>query len=308
MTSRPTLSPPPKGLSGISLFGVSLFLVLVWGSAFTMIDVAVRTVSPDWLVALRMSFGAGLVLVYAIMRGHRLPPLRDKRWVWYSVLGLTGASLPFVLIAIGMKSVDSGLSAIIVGVMPLITIVLAHFFTDEKLNTWKLLGFVMGFFGIVILFLPKELSLTLVKDWQAQILILIGAACYAVTTIIASRAPKTPSPIAAAMMLLLGAAISVIWAFAHTGLPTTPNMTALVCILLLGLGSTGIATVVYLWVIDMAGPSAIAQINYFVPVCSVVLGVWLLKEPLDWRIFVSLFVIIMGVMISKIGGPNRPSA
>ncbi|GGX56723.1 multidrug transporter [Litorimonas cladophorae] len=269
-----------------------------------MVDVAVRTVSPDWLVAFRMSFGAGLVLVYAVIAGHRLPPLRDKRWVWYSVLGLTGASLPFVLIAIGMKSVDSGLSAIIVGAMPLITIILAHFFTDEKLTAWKLLGFVMGFGGIIILFLPTELSLTLVKDWQAQLLILMGATCYALTTVIASRAPETPSPVAATMMLFMGALISVVWAYAHSGPPTVPNATALFCIIALGLGSTGAATVIYLWVIDMAGPSAIARINYFVPVCSVILGVWLLNEPLDWRIFVSLAVIILGVIISKLGGAD----
>jgi drug/metabolite transporter (DMT)-like permease len=304
MTTRSSLTRPRLGLSKIQLLGVSAFLVLVWGSAFTMVDVAVRTVSPDWLVAFRMSFGAGLVLVYAIIAGHRLPPLRDKRWIWYSVLGLTGASLPFVLIAIGMKSVDSGLSAIIVGAMPLITIILAHFFTDEKLTAWKLLGFVMGFGGIVILFLPTELSLTLVKDWQAQLLILMGATCYALTTVIASRAPETPSPVAATMMLFMGALISVVWAYAHSGAPTVPNATALFCIIALGLGSTGAATVIYLWVIDMAGPSAIARINYFVPVCSVILGVWLLNEPLDWRIFVSLAVIILGVIISKLGGAD----
>lgn len=304
MTTRPSITRPRLGLSKLQLLGVSAFLVLVWGSAFTMVDVAVRTVSPDWLVAFRMSFGAGLVLVYAIIAGHRLPPLRDKRWIWYSVLGLTGASLPFVLIAIGMKSVDSGLSAIIVGAMPLITIILAHFFTDEKLTAWKLLGFVMGFGGIIILFLPTELSLTLVKDWQAQLLILMGATCYALTTVIASRAPETPSPVAATMMLFMGALISVVWAYTHSGPPTVPNATALFCIIALGLGSTGAATVIYLWVIDMAGPSAIARINYFVPVCSVILGVWLLNEPLDWRIFVSLAVIILGVIISKLGGAD----
>ncbi len=302
----PTL--PHKGLHGLPLLGISLFLILVWGSAFTMVDVAVRTVSPDWLVAFRMTFGAAIVLAYALLIGHRLPPLRDKRWLWYITLGFTGASFPFVLLAMGMKTIDSGLTAIIVGVMPLITIVLAHFFTNEKLTPWKLVGFIMGFGGIVVLFLPKELSLALVKDWQAQVLILIAATSYAVTTVIASRAPDTPSPVAAAMMLFMGAAMSVGWALVNSGPPMMPNMTALLCLLALGLGSTGAATVVYLWVIDVAGLSVIARINYFVPVCSVILGVWLLKEPLDWRIYVSLFVIILGVVISKIGEPKSKSA
>jgi drug/metabolite transporter (DMT)-like permease len=146
----------------LDLLAVALFLILVWGSAFTMIGVAVRTLSPEWLVAYRMIVGAIIVILYAQIIGHKLPPLRDSRWIWYFAIGTIGASLPFVFIAHGQKTVDSGLSAILIGTMPLMTIVLAHFFTDEKLNRWKLIGFLMGFIGIVILFLPKELSLSLV--------------------------------------------------------------------------------------------------------------------------------------------------
>jgi len=166
-----------------------------------MVGAAVRTLSADWLVAYRMTVGAIVVLIYSHLAGHRLPPLRDTRWIWYFVMAITGASLPFILMAHGQKTVDSGLSAIIVGTMPLITIILAHFFASEKLTAWKLVGFAIGFAGTVVLFLPENLSFALVEDWKAQSLILLGAFFYAVTTVIASRAPETPAPIAAAMML-----------------------------------------------------------------------------------------------------------
>ncbi len=269
-----------------------------------MVGVAVRTLSPEWLVSYRMIVGALFVLTYSRFLGHRLPPIRDRRWVWYAVMAVTGASLPFVLLAIGQQTVDSGLTAILVGTMPLITIVLAHFFTVEKLTAMKLIGFLMGFAGIVVLFLPTEFSFALVADWQAQLLILSASFCYAVTTIIASRTPDTPSSVGAAIMLLMSAGLSTVWAAFVSGPPPIPDMTALLCILGLGLGSTAIATVTYLWVIDVAGPSVMARINYFVPICSVVLGVTLLNEALDWRIFVALFVILLGVVVSKMGGAD----
>jgi len=288
-------------LSGWPLIAVALFLVIVWGSAYTMIGVAVRTLSPEWLVSYRMMFGAALVILFCKLKGYRLPPITDIRWRWYSVMAIFGASLPFVLIANGQRTVDSGLTAILSGTMPLITIILAHFFTEERLNRWKLFGFVMGFVGIIILFLPKDLSPSLVADWKAQLLILAAAACYAITTIIAARAPETSSPAAAAMLLTMGALLSTIWALGTTAPPPMPDMTALLCILALGLGSTGIATITYLWVIDRAGPSVMAKLNYFVPVASVFFGVTLLGEVLDWRIFVSFAIIIIGLMISRIG-------
>ena len=300
----------PKDLPGLkpaTLMSVAVFLVLIWGSAFTLVGAAVRTLSPEWLVSYRMIVGAAFVLIYSFAVGHRLPNLRDPRWIWYTVIGLTGASLPFLLLAMGQKTVDSGLTAILVGTMPLITILLAHVFTPEKLTRMKLIGFLIGFAGIVILFLPKDLSLSLVADWRAQVLILIAAIFYAVTTIVASRAPETPSSVGAAMMLIIGALISTGWALFAAGPPPVPEKVALLSAIGLGVGSTGIATILYLWVIDMVGPSVMARINYFIPLCSVIMGVIFLKEALDWRIFVALFVIFFGVIVSNIKKPTRAS-
>ena len=266
-----------------------------------MVGAAVRTLSPDWLVAYRMIIGAAVVYICSRILGHRLPPLNDRRWIWYFFMAITGASLPFVLLAHGQQTVDSGLTAIIAGTMPLIVIILAHFFTSEKLTAWKFIGFATGFVGIVVLFLPKDLSFALVADWKAQSLILLAAFFYASTAIIASRAPATPSPVAAAMMLTIGAVMSTIWAASVSGPPPMPEMTALFCAIGLGLGSTGVATMTYLWLIDEVGPSVVARINYFVPVCSVFLGVTLMKEILDWRIFVAFFVILIGVIVSRLG-------
>jgi len=293
------------GLSGIKLIAVALFLILTWGSAFTMVGVAVRTLSPDWLVAYRMIVGAIVVGAYGFYAGHKFPPLRDIRWIWYAFMALAGASLPFVMLAMGQQTVDSGLTAIIVGTMPLITIILAHFFTSEKLTLWKFIGFLMGFMGIVVLFMPENLSPTLIADWRPQLLILGAAACYAIVTITASRAPDTPSSIGAAMMLSLGALLSTLWASFNSGSPPMPNMIELLCILGLGFGSTGVATMVLLWIVDTSGPSLVARINYFVPVCSVILGVVFLNEELDWRIFFALFVILLGIIISRIGEAKK---
>jgi len=299
-------APAQSGLSGVSLLAVALFLILIWGSAFTMVGAAVRTLSPDWLVAYRMIIGALVVFIYSRILGHKLPPLKDQRWVWYVFMALTGTSLPFVLLAHGQQTVDSGLTAIIAGTMPLITIILAHFFTSEKLTRWKLTGFTIGFAGIVVLFLPKDLSFALVSDWKAQGLILLASFFYASTTIIASRTPATPSPVAATMMLTIGALISTVWAASVAGPPPMPEMTALLCAIGLGLGSTGVATMVYLWLVDEVGPSVVARINYFLPVCSVFLGVTIMKEVLDWRIFVAFFVILIGVIISRFEKSSTP--
>ncbi len=274
-------------------------LVLIWGSAFTMVSVGVDYIKPIWLVAYRLIIGAMLVTAYAYYKGQRLPKLSDVRWRWYCLLGLTGSALPFFFLSIGQMSVDSGLTAIIVGSMPLMTIILAHFFAQEYLNARKLIGFVIGFIGIVILFLPEDFSFSLVGDWRAQLLILFSAFLYAVTTIIAKHVPKTPSSTGAAMMLICAAIISTLYGI-YDGVPRQiPPAIGLWMMIGLSIGSTAIATILYLYVIEQKGPSMMAKINYFVPVTSVIFGCFLLGEDFSWRMVLSFIIIAVGVMIAQ---------
>ena len=303
MTTRISDSAPSTASQGLSwpvLISVSCILVLIWGAAYTMIGVGVKHMSPIWLVAYRLVIGAVLVTGFALARGQRFPRFSDPRWRWYLMLGITGSVLPFFLISTGQVKVDSGISAIIVGAMPIMTILLAHYFADEPLTPMKMLGFFIGFLGIVILFLPDDFSLALIGDWKAQLLIVGGAVCYAFTTVFAKRAPKTQSAIGASMMLIWAAVIGVIAAL-FTGLPEqSPAMMGHLMAWGLGIGSTGIATVMYLWVIEKTGPTMLAKINYFTPVVSVIFGVWILSEPFTLRVIISFVIIIAGILITRL--------
>lgn len=290
----------PKPLSRPVLLTLCLSLILIWGSAFNFVGVGVDHISPFWLTAWRLVVGALFLTAYALLSGARFPALSDRRWVWYSGLGLTGAVVPFLLMAQGQKTVDSGLTAVIVGAMPLITILLAHFFTSEKLTLFKIVGFFIGFLGVAVLFLPDDFAVGLTGDWKAQLLILGAAFCYGGTTVAAKNAPITNAAVGAAIMMIAASVAGVGSALIVDPGGHVPNLTALIMILLLGFGATGIATILYLVFIERVGPSAMARLNYFPPVASVVFGVWFLHEPFTWKIALAFAIIILGVFVSRI--------
>ena len=277
---------------------IALFLIVIWGTAYTLVGVGVRSLSPIWLVAGRTLVACALMLAVVYGTGRRLPGFRDPRWLWYALLGQTGVTVPFYLLSEGQTRVDSGLTAIIIGAMPILTVVLAHFFTQEKLDVRKLVGFAIGFLGIVLLFLPEDISFGLVAEWRHQSLLLIAALLYAVTTVMAKNAPETDSLVGAAIMILSAAATASLGALA-SGLPEPIPAHVWWVVLGLGVGSTALGTIAYLFVVDRAGPSAMAKINYFPPVVSVVAGVWLLGEPFSWRVVAAFAVIMLGVAVSR---------
>lgn len=278
---------------------VALVLIFVWGIAYTMIGVAVKHISPIWIVSGRCILGAILVTAYMTFKGHRLPSLRDKAWLYYAGLAMTGMVLPFWLISVGQVKVESGISSILVSAMPLMTIVLAHFFVDEALTWRKFIGFVIGFAGIIILFLPDDFSLSLIENWPSQLCILGAALFYAITTVAAKKAPDVPSLVGASMMLIFASVAATLWAVT-TGLPQGPiPPIAWAMIVGLAVGSTGIGTILYLYFIKMAGASAMAKVNYFPPLVSVAAGIWLLNEEFEWRIIIALVVILIGVSLTR---------
>jgi len=282
------------------IYLASITIILFWGTGFTLIGYAVKFIDPIWLVAMRTCMAAVVLSIYMHLRGHKFPRLRDRRWLWYGFMGLIGMVLPFFLTATGQIHVDSGLSAILIGFMPLITIVLAHFFVQgEQLSLRKSIGFFIGFLGIVLLFLPENLSLDLITHWRSQALILVAAVCYAVLTICAKRAPETPASVGASMMLICAASLSLILAMA-SGLPTTmPPSSAIFAVIALALGPTGFISILYLRLVQVAGPSLIATINNIVPACSLIAGMIFLNEPFSWRAFMAMFIIAVGLLIAR---------
>lgn len=285
--------------SKFKLYFTCAIIIFVWGTAYTMVGHAVNFVDPAWIAAFRTILAALVLVAYVLMRGHKFPQIREEVWLWYMALGFVGMAGPFYLIARGQVHVESGMTGILAGFMPLITIVLAHFLVvGERLNGRKFTGFLLGFLGIVILFLPDIDNLELVNNWQSQALIILAAACYATATIIAKRAPHVQASVGAAMMAIAGSILSFVFAL-FSGLPeAVPPLSATLAIIGLAVGSTGIANILFLQLIQQTGPSFVARINYLVPICALVAGMIFLDEPFQWRSVIALIVIIAGLIIA----------
>ncbi len=280
-------------------------IVLIWSTGYTLMYYAVyRGGFPaEWVPAARTTMPAIAITLYVYMWGHKLPPLRDTRWLWYGLMGFFGMTAPFYLLAKGNElGVESGMSSILVnGVTPLFTIILAHFFVKAEPLSWrKSIGFLIGFTGVVFLFLPENLSWNLISNWPAQGVVLLVAISFALGAIVAKRAPDTPASVGAAIMLITAAVIAFALAI-PAGIPTEGfSSGVLIAMFALTVFSTGISDILYLKVIKLSGPSMIAKVNFIVPVFALIFGIIFLDENFSWRSVAAMMVIITGLLIARI--------
>ena len=277
-------------------------LVALWGSAFALISVSLRDFTPLQVVTSRLWIGATILLV--LMRGRRQRVPRDGRtWVFFLAMAILGNALPFFLIAWGQQAVASGVTGILMAIMPLIVLLLAHFFVPgEKITLPRVVGFALGFVGIVLLIGPSALGGFEGQGaaFWSQLAILSGAACYAVNLIVARRAPRRDPVVTAAWVLLLSAVLSTValWVGGDV-LPNAPGFVPLVSLVALGVLSTGVATAVYFRIVSRAGATFLSLINYLIPVFAVLIGAVFLSERLPARSLIALAIILAGVIISQ---------
>ena len=280
-------------------------LVAMWGTSFLLTKVAVAAIAALDLVAGRFVLGTAVLLALLIVTRRRLPA-GGRLWLFIVAIALVGNCIPFLLISWGQQRIDSGLAGILMAIMPLTTVMLAHFFVaGERLNRFKAAGFLLGFLGIVVLMGPAVL-LELSGSGAvllSQLSVLGGAVCYAVNTIIARHRPKSDALVAAAGVSLV-ACLIMAPVSAATGLPDLSTIPAPALMALAGLGvvSTALATVVYFKLIALAGPSFLSLINYLIPAWAVLAGMLVLGERPDWTAFAGLALILCGIALAETKG------
>jgi drug/metabolite transporter (DMT)-like permease len=278
-----------------------LALTAMWGTAFLFIKLGVATVPPATLVAGRVALGALVLYIALRWRGLALPP-PGRAWLPFALIALVGNSAPFFLISWGQRTIDSALAGILMAVMPLTTLLLAHFFVaGERMTAWRAIGFCVGFSGIVVLMGPAALA-GLHTNVAAQLAVLAGAVCYAANSVISRRliaadflvASTAVMIVATVMALPLALVLDRPWTLA-------PGAGSLAAIAWLGIGPTALATLLYFKLIATAGPTFMSLVNYLSPVVAVVAGVTLLGEQPGPTAFAGLCLILLGIAVSRRG-------
>lgn len=290
-------------------WGLLAVLVALWGSNFMFIKLGVAAVPPATLVAARLLIGAVILVAVVRALGYTFPPV-GRAWTPYLVLAVVGNCMPFWFITWGQKSMDSALAGILMAIMPLTTLLLAHFFVaGEAMTRHRVAGFVLGFLGIVALIGPAALAglggSTL--EILAQLSVLAGALCYAANGVIIRVALKGEVMVASAAIIAIAAMVSVPVALAvDQPWRLDPGWTAISILLWIGIGPTAVATLVHLKLIASAGPTFMSLINYCIPVVALLIGVALLGEEPGANAYSGLVLILAGIALSQFRrSPNR---
>ncbi|MCP4388239.1 MAG: DMT family transporter [Gammaproteobacteria bacterium] len=275
-----------------------MVLVTLWGTSFMFTAISVRTVDPTTIVFYRLALGAVVLSLVVYARGDSMP-LEWRAWAGFFLMAIAGNALPFFLIAWGQQEVDSGVAGMIMAIMPLLTMVFAHYTVEgETLTRYKMIGFTLGITGVILLLGPVFKGGG--REFWSGLAIFTAATCYAVNTILIKRLPRFSPMVGACGVLIMASLIMFPAWLAVASDNNNISQDSMFSVIWLGIGPTGIATIILFAVIERAGPTFLSTINYLIPVVAFSCGAWLLGEPATWMHFVALAMILGGIGVTRI--------
>ena len=283
-----------------TVWGAISLLSLLWGVSFFFTEVALESVPPFSIVTARVALAMVMLWIFILARGYTIP--RDpKVWLALAVMGLINNAIPFSLIVWGQQNLSSGLASILNATTPLFAVLVAGFaLADERPSKQKMMGVIIGFFGVVIMIGADaffNLSLN-IWPYAALLCATFFYACASawgrrfarmrIAPIIASAGQLT---IASLLLIPLSIIYDRPWEMA---LPAAKVWLAL---LSLAFFSTALAFVIYFWILQRAGAVNVLLVTLLVPVWAIFLGLFVLKEQLESQHLLGLGCIMLGLVI-----------
>ncbi|MEK1943793.1 MAG: DMT family transporter [Pseudomonas sp.] len=277
-------------------------LGLIWGTNFIFTKWASLLISAEQIVLLRVLFGFVPLLVVALARGAlRWSHLRHAHH--FLVMALLATSLYYYAYAKGATLLLSSVAGMLSGAIPLFTFACAFvFLREEPLNRRTALGVLFGFAGVLLIARPWDAA---GLNIEGVLYMVAGSLCVGCSFVYAKRflTGLAITPLALCTYQIGTALLLIALVTDLSGIERITTDTRAMLGLALGLGllGTGVAYILYYFIVQRLGAVKASAVTYIPPVIALLIGVFLAHEPVKALDLVAVAAILGGVYILQTG-------
>lgn len=278
---------------------LGLSVIAIWALNIIVIKLGVADMPPLLLMTLRFLLVAALVVPFTRINRTQLP--------WLLLLSVTFGGLHFPLLFLGLDEAEAGTGALLVQMGTPFAALLAAAFLKEWLGLKRGLGLVLSFGGVVVLAggpsLPAALPTTL---------LLLSAFFWAVSNLIIKVAPQIPPLTMAGWIALLAipqVALGSWWLEGdQLGALTQAGWAGWGAVFYTAVMSSIVAYGLWYRLLQKHPVSRVVPLSLLMPVFAVVLGVWLLGDPLGSHKLAGGSMVVAGLAVINIRFTRRRRA
>jgi drug/metabolite transporter (DMT)-like permease len=287
---------------GLLPYAAFVALALIWGVSFLFIKVGVGDMGPTGLVLVRSAAGAiALALFMVVTNRPLLGPSWKSRVLPFAIMAVINALLPWAAIAWGEERITSGLASILNATATLWTAILIFWIVPaERPTPLNYIGVLIGIAGVAILVLPDLVVHGLSGSVLGVLAVLVAAFSYALAAIYQRTKLRGMSVYEQSFGQTLATALIAI----PVAAPALPHfrfaLLSFSAVVALGVFGTGVAYLLYYYVMNTLGAVRATAVTLVVPITAVFWGIVLLRETLTVATVIGMVVILGGIVLTNL--------
>ncbi len=271
-------------------------LVLIWGTTWSVIRVSLDGIPPFAGVSIRFAIAALILWAIARGRGLRFDRRRDL-WLWL-IQALLAFSVSYGVVYWAEQWVPSGLTSVLYSTLPLFVTLFAYLaLPDERLRGWGLLGILLGFAGVAVIFSDDVGALAETQVRRAALVVLLAPLGNAIGQVIVKRWGHGVHALSltAPPMAMTAAIFAVLAMIFERDREIVLGTGPVLATLYLAIAGSAVTFSLFFWLLKHVKATQLALIAYGVPVVAVAVGTVFLDEPLTARMVAGAALVIGGV-------------
>lgn len=267
----------------------------IWGTTWLVIKIGLHYLPPVAGAGIRFVVAGLALYAVALLRGG-LPPLWQTPWKVVAVLSVFLFGLNYLLTYTAETRLNSGLVAVLFGVLPFFTFAFGRYLIAERTTPRTWTGALLAFAGVAVISLAGG-----IEGSALYALAAVGAAASsAFANVYAKRhAHHKPLVLLAPAMLLAGIVMSVAGAvFERPDWHRALELPSVGAVLYLALLGSGVAFFLNLWLLARIQAWVVGLSALIIPVLAVIVGVVFGAERFGGRELAGAALVIAGVWIA----------
>jgi drug/metabolite transporter (DMT)-like permease len=272
---------------------------VVWGSTYLGIDLAVRTMPPFLMAAVRFLIAGPLLYAWAIRRGDRSDRPTARQWLSAALAALPMLTIANSAVGWAEQTLDTGTAALIIASAPLWMALLDRLFYAQRVARGVVVGLGIGFGGVALLVAPGGAD---GAGSAAAILLVFTSLAWSIGSLYSRQADLPRRPLVSASMQMTAGGVMLLPVAAVTGEfndfdPAAVSLESWLGLAYLIVAGSIVAYSSYTWLLRQVPISIAGTYAYVNPVVAVLLGTLVLGEPLTWQTLVGGGIILAAVAL-----------
>lgn len=270
---------------------------VIWGSTYLAIRYAIETIPPFLMMGVRSILAGSVLFFWSRTSGTTIT---RQQWLPLTIVAVLFFVLGHGLLAWAQKSVASGLAAVLIASDPLwIALIESFVIKDFRLSSRQIIGLIIGFGGIVLLFLPGQ---TIRMNTIGATMILFSAISWSIGAVY-SRIANLPkdATLTSAIELIVGGLFLLVFAAILGELEnfqvSAVSLRSLLALLYLVLFGSILTFTAYVWLLGVTSATRVATHTYVNPVIALCLGWALAGEQFTPMMMIASAVIVVSIYL-----------